>query len=96
MPLSELVQVGDDAWDGAIHHKDLLPVVYVMGDESAQVEVELSKEDFIQQLLPQAKTLQEGYGVLPSIIIGQAILESNWGASQLSSQYNNLLAILIL
>ena len=73
--------------------KSLFEMPNVMGDESAQVEVELSKEDFIQQLLPQAKTLQEGYGVLPSIIIGQAILESNWGASQLSSQYNNLFGI---
>ena len=73
--------------------KSLFEMPNVMGDESAQVEVELSKEDFIQQLLPHAKTLQEGYGVLPSIIIGQAILESNWGASQLSSQYNNLFGI---
>ena len=38
VPLSELVQVSDDAWDGAIHHKDLLPVVYVMGDESGTVD----------------------------------------------------------
>ena len=73
--------------------KSLFEMPNVMGDESAQVEVELSKEDFIQQLLPHAKTLQEGYGVLPSIIIGQAILESNWGASQLSSKYNNLFGI---
>ena len=73
--------------------KSLFEMPNVMGDESVQVEVELSKEDFIQQLLPQAKTLQEGYGVLPSIIIGQAILESNWGASQLSSQYNNFFGI---
>ena len=43
--------------------KSLFEMPNVMGDESAQVEVELSKEDFIQQLLPQAKTLQEGDGV---------------------------------
>ncbi|GHE30213.1 efflux RND transporter permease subunit [Vulcaniibacterium thermophilum] len=34
VPLSELVEVRRAAWDGAIHHKDLLPVVYVMGDEA--------------------------------------------------------------
>ncbi|MGD9598178.1 MAG: efflux RND transporter permease subunit [Steroidobacteraceae bacterium] len=38
VPLSELVTVQHAAWDGAIHHKDLLPVVYVMGDESGTVD----------------------------------------------------------
>src|SRR5690606_1067795 len=36
--LSELVQVQPARWDGAIHHKDLLPVVYVTGDESGTVD----------------------------------------------------------
>ncbi len=49
-----------------------------------------SKEEFIERLRPHAEELQAGYGVLPSIIIGQAILESNWGESELASQYNNL------
>ncbi|NLA68398.1 MAG: efflux RND transporter permease subunit [Gammaproteobacteria bacterium] len=34
VPLSALVEARDAGWDGAIHHKDLLPVVYVMGDEN--------------------------------------------------------------
>ena len=34
VPLSELVSVERAGWDGAIHHKDLLPVVYVTGDEA--------------------------------------------------------------
>ena len=38
VPLSELVQARSTWWDGAIHHKDLLPVVYVMGDESGTVD----------------------------------------------------------
>jgi multidrug efflux pump subunit AcrB len=38
VPLSELVEVKKAGWDGAIHHKDLLPVVYVMGDESSRVD----------------------------------------------------------
>ncbi len=38
VPLSELVDVRRTQWDGAIHHKDLLPVVYVMGDESGTVD----------------------------------------------------------
>jgi multidrug efflux pump subunit AcrB len=38
VPLSELVQVQRASWDGAIHHKDLLPVVYVTGDESGKLD----------------------------------------------------------
>ena len=34
VPLAEVVRRQDARWDGAIHHKDLLPVVYVMGDEN--------------------------------------------------------------
>jgi multidrug efflux pump subunit AcrB len=34
VPLAELVTVERDQWDGVIHHKDLLPVVYVTGDEA--------------------------------------------------------------
>ncbi|GCF95434.1 N-acetylmuramoyl-L-alanine amidase [Enterococcus florum] len=53
----------------------------------------MSHEQFIEYLAPHAKELQQGYGVLPSIILGQAILESNWGESTLASEYNNLFGI---
>ena len=38
VPLSELVNVRKGVWDGAIHHKDLLPVVYVTGDEAGDLD----------------------------------------------------------
>ncbi len=38
VPLSELVSVRTGTWDGAIHHKDLLPVVYVTGDEAGHLD----------------------------------------------------------
>ena len=38
VPLSELVTVHAAPWDGAIHHKDLLPVVYVTGDEAGKLD----------------------------------------------------------
>ncbi len=38
VPLSELVTVQRGIWDGAIHHKDLLPVVYVTGDEASETD----------------------------------------------------------
>ncbi|MEG0293915.1 glycoside hydrolase family 73 protein [Enterococcus sp.] len=61
--------------------------------EQQQENQQLSNEAFIDRLVPHAQTLQRGYGILPSIIIGQAILESNWGKSELSSKYNNLFGI---
>lgn len=52
-----------------------------------------SKEQFIQELYPQAAEIYDKYGVLPSVIISQAILESGWGKSDLSTQANNLFGI---
>ncbi|HGF8028620.1 N-acetylmuramoyl-L-alanine amidase [Enterococcus faecium] len=52
-----------------------------------------SHQQFIERLVPHAQELQDGYGVLPSIILGQAILESNWGKSTLARKYNNLFGI---
>lgn len=53
----------------------------------------VSKEEFIERIVPHAQELQASYGVLPSIIVGQGILESNWGQSTLASEYNNLFGI---
>jgi len=61
--------------------------------EDTQKEENLSRQEFVEKLAPHAKELQQGYGVLPSIILGQAILESNWGQSQLASEYKNLFGI---
>jgi multidrug efflux pump subunit AcrB len=38
VPLSELVSVRRAPWDGAIYHKDMLPVVYVTGDEAGGLD----------------------------------------------------------
>ncbi|MDT2595657.1 glycoside hydrolase family 73 protein [Enterococcus dongliensis] len=62
-------------------------------NDGNQNEEAPTHQSFIDQLAPHAKELQQGYGILPSIILGQAILESNWGQSQLASQYNNLFGI---
>lgn len=36
--LSELAEINTLPWDGAIHHKDLLPVVYVTADEAGEYD----------------------------------------------------------
>ncbi|MBS0215944.1 MAG: efflux RND transporter permease subunit [Proteobacteria bacterium] len=38
VPLSELVRVEKARWDGAIHHKDGLPVAYVTADEAGKLD----------------------------------------------------------
>ena len=38
VPLSELVTVSTSPWDGAIHHKDGLPVAYVTADEAGALD----------------------------------------------------------
>nr|WP_284250118.1 glycoside hydrolase family 73 protein [Tetragenococcus halophilus] len=58
-----------------------------------QEDEDMTKQEFIDRLRPHAEELQEGYGILPSIIISQAALESNWGKSQLAHEYNNLFGI---
>lgn len=52
-----------------------------------------TKEDFIAELSPVAKQMKVEYGVLPSIILGQAILESDWGRSDLAAKYFNLFGV---
>ena len=38
VPLAEVTKTVRTTWDGAIHHKDLLPVVYVTGDEAGALD----------------------------------------------------------
>ncbi|WP_390408141.1 glycoside hydrolase family 73 protein [Lacticaseibacillus jixiensis] len=56
-------------------------------DDTAQ------KRAFIKQLAPYAQTLHRQYGVLASITLAQAILESDWGQSTLATDYNNYFGI---
>lgn len=52
-----------------------------------------SKQEFINDLYSQATEIYNKYGILPSITISQAILESGWGKSDLSIKANNLFGI---
>ncbi|MBB1163955.1 glycoside hydrolase family 73 protein [Lacticaseibacillus rhamnosus] len=51
------------------------------------------KKAFIKRLVPTAQTMQKQYGVLTSITLAQAILESDWGTSTLAKDYHNLFGI---
>lgn len=58
--------------------------------EVAQVP---QSELFIDEIAPHAQAIQQQHNILPSIILGQAILESDWGQSQLAATYGNLFGI---
>lgn len=52
-----------------------------------------SKIVFINQIKGVAIENYNKYGILPSITVGQAILESGWGKSELTKRGNNLFGI---
>lgn len=47
------------------------------------------QQDFIEQLGSAAQQTYSQYGILPSMTVAQAILESGWGNSSLSALYYN-------
>lgn len=51
------------------------------------------KTEFIDEISVPAKKYGMEFQMFPSIIIAQAILESDWGRSQLSRESNNLFGI---
>lgn len=67
---------------------------YVQYQNETKVEmVQQEHNAFVKKVAPYAVELGKEYGVLPSITIAQAILESDWGTSTLASQYNNYFGI---
>jgi peptidoglycan hydrolase-like protein with peptidoglycan-binding domain len=53
----------------------------------------MDKREFINSIREGAFKGYEDYGILTSLTIAQAILESGWGSSQLSVRANNLFGI---
>lgn len=52
-----------------------------------------ARQGFINELVPTAQRLQREYGILTSVSLAQAALESNFGNSELSRDYNNLYGV---
>lgn len=51
------------------------------------------REEFVTQIIPSAQKLQRQYGILASISMAQAMVESDFGQSQLASDYHNLYGV---
>lgn len=62
---------------------------------SSQRQIEKTSNDggFIETIAPIAQAMQDRYGVRASLSIAQAILESDWGSSDLAAHYNNLYGV---
>jgi multidrug efflux pump subunit AcrB len=77
VPLSEVTKAVRADWDGAIHHKDLLPVVYVMGDEAGDLDSPLyGMFDVVGQVADNAlggRTLSQFFIRQPDDTAGYAI-----------------------
>lgn len=52
-----------------------------------------SREDFFAEFAPLAQEVGKKYGLYPSVILAQAAVESNFGESELSRNYNNYFGI---
>lgn len=61
-------------------------------DEKLEME-DGYKKDFINSIKEGVMKTGKESGMLPSVVVAQAALESNWGRSELSSKYNNLFGI---
>lgn len=51
------------------------------------------EQNFLNELSPHAQEIQEKHGILTSITLAQAILESDWGQSGLAQKANNLFGV---
>jgi len=52
-----------------------------------------SQATFLQALLPAVERIQQHYALPASVVLAQAILESNWGRSRLARKAKNLFGI---
>ena len=52
-----------------------------------------TREDYIKMAKPIAVSVANEYNLFPSVVLGQSALESNFGKSELSLNYNNYFGI---
>lgn len=67
--------------------------VGLVNNQACLLDKNSSHIKFIDRISKSAIKTYRQYGILPSITIAQAILESGWGESQLCLQANNLFGI---
>ena len=68
-------------------------ITWLSEHKSEPKEIHVTQDEFLKVLIPAAQQAYKDYGVLPSVSLAQAILESNWGESLLASKYYNLYGV---
>lgn len=70
----------------------LIPLLLNGGPKSADQLVKTSDSSaiFIKKIAPEAQKLGKSYGVMPSILIAQALVETDSGRTLLGVKYHNL------
>ncbi|TSO25721.1 SLAP domain-containing protein [Lactobacillus sp. LL6] len=66
-----------------------LPFVKNANTQKAEAATDV-EEAFLNKAAKQAQKAAKTYGVYPSVMIAQAIVESGWGQSKLATEANNL------
>ncbi|MBU5668490.1 glucosaminidase domain-containing protein [Peptoniphilus sp. MSJ-1] len=51
------------------------------------------REEYLESTKEVATKTAKRYGLFPSVMLAQSVLESNWGRSELSKKYNNYFGI---
>lgn len=71
----------------------VVQIINFSSDYFEQAAIEQQHQAFFNQLVPTAQRLQRQYGVLPSVSLGQAALESDYGRSDLAVDHHNLYGV---
>ncbi|MBC1493433.1 GW domain-containing glycosaminoglycan-binding protein [Listeria booriae] len=67
--------------------------LFFQQEEPVEITRVDSQQEFINLLAAHAQEIQDQKGILTSITLAQAILESNWGESKLATEGRNLFGI---
>lgn len=89
--VSGKVEVLDKEVNEPIEEVEEVRSVYIL--EKGEEKLETNQFSFIKEVIPQAEELAKENGLYTSIMVAQAILESDWGQSELAVEANNLFGI---
>ena len=78
---------------GLYYRHQVLTNQQLQQQEMLKKQAMQSRSNFIKTIAPIAQNEDKPYGILPSVTIAQAALESNYGQSELAKKYNNLFGV---
>ena len=76
-----------------LYYRHQINVQQIQQQELLKQRAMQSRQNFVKVIAPIAQAEDKPYGILPSVTIAQACLESNYGQSDLAKKYNNLFGV---